>query len=49
VHRADGEAALQCSIHVNMTECCPVWQARVAVRLDAAAQSRKRARACGGA
>jgi hypothetical protein len=24
VHRADGEAALQCSIHVNMTECHPV-------------------------
>ena len=51
VHRADGEAALQCSIHVNMTECHPVRQVRIAMRLDAldaAAQSRKRARACGG-
>jgi hypothetical protein len=52
VHRADGEAALQCSICVNMTECHPVEHVRIAVRLDAlnaAAQSRKRARACGGA
>jgi hypothetical protein len=52
VHRADGEAALQCSICVNMTERHPVGHVRIAMRLDAldaAAQSGKRARASGGA
>ena len=52
VHRAEGEAALQRRIRVGMPERHPVRPVRIAMRLDAldaAAQSRKRARACGGA
>ena len=51
VHRPQGEAALQRRIRVGMAERHPVGQVCIAVRLDAldaAAQSRKRARACAG-
>ena len=51
VHRPQGEAALQRRIRVGMAERHPVRQVRIAVRLDvldAATQSRKRARACAG-
>ncbi len=51
VHRAQREAALQRRIRVGMAERHPVRPVRSAVRLDAldaAAQSRKRVRACGG-
>ena len=51
VHRAQSEAALQRRIGVGMAKRHPVRPARLAVRfdaLDAAAQGRKRARACAG-
>jgi hypothetical protein len=49
VHRAQREAALQRRIRVGMAERHPVRPVRIAVRLDAldaAAQRRKRVRAC---
>jgi hypothetical protein len=50
VHRPHGEAALQCRINVDMSERHSARRVGIAVRLyalDAAAQSRKRAHACG--
>jgi len=50
VHRTYGEAALQCRIRVGMSERHSARRVGIAVRLyalDAAAQSRKRAHACG--
>ncbi len=50
VHRTHREAALQRRIRVGMAERHPLRRVRIAMRLDAldaAAQSRKRVRACG--
>jgi hypothetical protein len=50
MHRTHGEAALQRRIRVGMAERHPVRRIGIAMRLDAfdaAAQGRKRARACG--